>query len=124
MRRTPLKRKTPLRAKKAWKPTPALMRRCGALERKSRLSPISARRRKFLTLYAIVRQTMLDVEMKCAICHEAKATEIHHRKGRDGARLIDTRYMLAVCRPCHYGIHENPAHALNMGWLLLRSDND
>ena len=45
------------------------------------------------------------------------ATDIHHRKGRAGSLLTDTRHWNAVCRTAHVWIGANPEVARAMGLL-------
>lgn len=49
-----------------------------------------------------------------------KTTEIHHKKGRIGALLLDTRYWLAVSREGHRMIEENPIWAKENNFSLDR----
>ena len=51
------------------------------------------------------------------------ATEIHHKKGRVGDLLLDTRFFLAVSREGHRKIEENPAWAKENGFSLDRLSN-
>jgi hypothetical protein len=58
------------------------------------------------------------------------ARDVHHRVrrgvgGRRGAaRLVSDRLsnLLHVCRPCHTWVHEHPAAAREVGWLLCGRD--
>lgn len=45
------------------------------------------------------------------------ASEVHHRRGRNGLLLVDVRHWLAVCPACHAWIHAHPAEARAKGWL-------
>ncbi len=46
------------------------------------------------------------------------SVEIHHRKGRVGALLLDERWWFAISRQNHDRIHANPKEARERGWLL------
>lgn len=46
------------------------------------------------------------------------ATDLHHKKGRNGDLLFDTRYFAALCRYHHDKVHNNPAWAKEKGWLI------
>ena len=74
--------------------------------------------------YAQRRQRYLEDHWRCQAraCRDCRswASEIHHQRGRVGARLLDERYWLAVCRPCHQWIEEHPAEARGRGWTLSR----
>lgn len=56
----------------------------------------------------------------CERCGPQFATEVHHKAGRNGERLIDSRYFMAVCRSCHEYIHNNPNESYKKGWLLRK----
>lgn len=47
-----------------------------------------------------------------------RATDIHHKNKRHGARLNDETHWLAVCREEHEWIHRNPSEARERGWLI------
>lgn len=49
-----------------------------------------------------------------AKCNEP-ATEVHHRRGRVGALLLDQRYWSAMCSRHHRYVTEHPAHAYSLG---------
>jgi hypothetical protein len=86
--------------------------------KRSRLSSVSSKRRIQLAAYTTLRKEWLTAKPMCEVCKGKKATDIHHKNGRFGARLIDTTYFLAVCRTCHETIHKHPAAARENGWLI------
>lgn len=99
------------------------------IKRKTRLSPISQRRRAGLKEYAAVKHEYLAAHQVCEVWLAENpgskkpgppATEIHHRKGR-GKYLCDTNYFLAVCREYHNLIHRNTKWAYEKGYLLPRN---
>ena len=100
MKRTPLKRKTPLK-------------------RGGRLRLVSKKRAKQNKAYSIYRNLYLNNHTACEICG-GKACEIHHKKGRFGERLNDMQYFMAVCRGCHHWIHTNPQIAYAKDYLIRR----
>lgn len=53
-----------------------------------------------------------------------KATEIHHKKGRAGKLLNDTRYWMSVCRSCHDFIERHGQWAKEMGYKINRCKPD
>lgn len=57
----------------------------------------------------------------CEVCEDSPATSLHHKRGRDGSRLIDEEEFMGVCDPCHGRIHANPAWAYEQGFLLSRN---
>lgn len=69
---------------------------------------------------------LVKVFVKGKICPVTKkpATECHHKKGRIGKLLLDTRYWLAVSREGHKWIEEHPIEAKEKGWSLSRLEVD
>lgn len=100
MKRSPLKRKTPLK-------------------RGGRLRPVSKKRAKQMKSYLDIRRTFLEQNQACEICGD-KSTQIHHKKGRFQERLNDTELFMPICRSCHDWIHRNPMEAYAKGYMLLR----
>jgi hypothetical protein len=45
---------------------------------------------------------------------------VHHKKGRVGDLLLDTKYFMAVCLDCHRKIEENPDWAKENNYSLSR----
>ena len=88
--------------------------------KRSPLRRTSTKRAKQLKEYFKLRADYLEEHRLCGVCKTAKATDIHHRKGRTGARLNDTTFFVAVCRQCHDEIHHNPKWAYETGLLLTK----
>lgn len=65
------------------------------------------------------RDAHLKAHPRCSVC-DVKATEVHHKAGRLGARLTDPGNLLSVCGPCHARIHANPAWARERGLMVSR----
>lgn len=101
MKRTPLRRKTPLKAKpKPGKPRP-------------RLAQASAKQAERLARY----HAMVDGWQGprcCAKCGHKKGLEPHHPFGRGGDNLFR---VVLLCRLCHAWVHEFPHSAYFLGWL-------
>src|SRR4051812_49196612 len=100
MKRTELRRSTPLRS------SPSLLRGSG-------LNRVSAKRAKQNATYSKLRAAFLLERPRCEYptgCQNA-ATDVHHRKGRVGALLLDTAHWSALCRPCHQFVTGEPALA-------------
>ena len=106
MKRSPLRRKSGLRGN-------------GTL-RRSKLNPVSSKRRRQLSEYAKVRSAYLKLNPVCVCCATHPSTEIHHRKGRWKERLNDSIWFAALCRNCHDYIHANAEWAYEKGWLIHR----
>jgi hypothetical protein len=104
MKRTPLKRKTPLH------------RGTFTLKR-TRVNPVSTKQRKRASLYTTQRKAYLAEHSICEVCGRRDATDIHHKAGR-GGRTNDESTFTAVCRECHDWIHHHPADARAKGFLV------
>lgn len=50
--------------------------------------------------------------------------DIHHKRGKIGDLLVDTRYFLPVCRACHNFLHDNPKIAKELGFSEDRLNNE
>ena len=86
--------------------------------KRSKINPISKKRRLERKEYAQLRLTYLKDHNMCEACGRFNSCEIHHKKGTFGKRLLDVTYFMAVCRPCHRYITDNPIPALEKGWRL------
>lgn len=106
MKRSPLKRKTPLGGKSTMKRTP--------------LSPVSKKRKKQLVDYSRIRKEFLSANKFCAMCKTKASTDIHHVAGRWHERLNDTKKWQPLCRGCHDVIHRFPKWSYENGWLEKR----
>ncbi len=54
-------------------------------------------------------------------CRHKADRNPHHRFGRDGKYLYDSRFFMSTCPIHHRLIHASPATAYAMGYLILRS---
>lgn len=88
-----------------------------ALKRKTRIKKVSTRQKGRMAKYYEIRRRYLEENPRCEICLHP-ATEIHHVKSRRGNLLFDTKYFMAVDRPCHTRIHENVQWAKTQGFLV------
>ncbi len=52
----------------------------------------------------------------CEVCG-CPATDIHH-KAKRGKNLYNMETFMATCRLCHNKIHDNPAWARELGYLI------
>lgn len=62
------------------------------------------------------KNPICQVKYRCW-ARPAKSRDIHHKRGRLGPLLTDTRHWLAVCRQCHNWIGDYPVAARTYGWL-------
>lgn len=66
-------------------------------------------------LYAKLRKQYLEENRYCEVCG-GMATDVHHKKGRLGWRLIAIGHFLPVCRTCHDKIEQKPKWAKENGY--------
>jgi len=106
MKRTPLKRKTPLK-------------RGGNGLRKTRLSPVSKARAAGLAVYRALRAFLTPHYTCCARCEQNAWEDLHHpyKRGK-GRKLWKLLCVMPVCRRCHDEIHSNENQAREDGWLV------
>lgn len=61
------------------------------------------------------------VKALCERCGCRAATQLHHKAGRSGDRLLGFRNFSALCGSCHREVHANPERSYAEGWLVKRS---
>lgn len=88
--------------------------------KRTRLKPISDKRKAALRVYAIAKERYLWENPICKVCKTDWAREVHHMKGRTGDLLTNRYYFLGVCRTCHIKIENNPKWAMEKGYKLDR----
>lgn len=100
MRRTPLKRKTPLR-------------------RGKRPRRVSANQAEAIATRRDLRAELLDERGPLCECGcGAEWTDMHERLPRArGGSPVDKRNILCLARGCHRWVHENPREAKQRGLL-------
>jgi hypothetical protein len=103
VKRTPLKRKTPLK-------------------RTGSLAPVSKRRAKTNRQRAKFVEEELNnrvwCEAKIANVCTRRAVEIHEPIPRSlGGSILDVTNSVAICRMCHSWVHQNVAEAKQLGLL-------
>ncbi len=91
---------------------------------------MSRSQRNRLKQYYPVQQEYLALpENKfCAICRarrehgenirQLRSSEVHHRAGRSGVLLFDTRFFAPSCFRCRMFPHDNPKKAEEWGLLI------
>jgi len=109
-----LRRLTGLKGKLAileWKDEKAMKR--------TPLRKVSKKRAAQNREYSRVRAKFLEDNPFCE-AHDGYglSTQIHHMNHREGIRLLDRKYFLAVCDECHRKIHNNPLWAREHGLLI------
>lgn len=96
------------------------------LRRRKPLSKVSAKRKREGKTYAELRKKFLEDHPFCEVCKIRTAveridvkpsTDVHHKGGR-GRLMLRVDTWMAVCRTHHEMIHENPAWAKSVGFIL------
>src|ERR1017187_889108 len=86
--------------------------------RKTRLRQKSSRLRvEEKIYYNVTRPEYLAEHPFCEGLCGKKATDVHHRAGREGKLLNDKRHYAAVCRTLHDWIRDHPNQAREAGLL-------
>lgn len=89
--------------------------------KRSRINPVSDRRRKRDAVYAERRQQVWERSNgMCERCGWAAMTDVHHLAGRGGVDPHRLANLAGMCRACHEWAHANPAAARDQGWMVSR----
>ncbi len=129
MKKSPLKRRTPLKAKpfakSSWKKGKKTLQGSGLKQRKNvgkgaSLKSRSKKRDTELREYSRLRKAYLAERPFCLVhlvgC-QGEATEVHHRGRRYGRLLNLVEHWLPVCRFCHTYIENHGKEAREKGWI-------
>lgn len=100
------------------------LKRRSALKRKTRLKPMSNRRRSEALVYSLMRKQFLALRPVCeahAIIHGdevvlTQSSDVHHVHKR-GKNYLNKDTWMAVCRDCHERIENNKKWARQNGLL-------
>lgn len=102
MRRTELRRYTPLQSTRR---DPAL--------------PMHGRSKAAKPIPLRVRQAVAERSgFVCEVCREARAVHIHHRKLRSQGGRHEPANLLHLCNRCHRDVHANPERSYSLGFLV------
>ncbi len=116
----PPKRRTPLaRGDKPLRPDPSRYR--DGYSHNSTLRGTSPARRQVLAKYDKLRSEFLEANPICRRCQRARASDVHHMRGRVGDLMLDTRWWLPLCRACHAWVDVHPEAAIEGGFAALRN---
>lgn len=113
VKRTPLQRKTPLRAS-------------ASLSTRTPVKAVSDKRRRRDQAYEGARQAALSrAGGRCEIialpsCIQ-RGEQVHHVAGRGGRDPHRLSNLLVTCHVCHTFVHENPALSYEKGWMARRN---
>ena len=114
MKRTPLKRKTPLkRGTSQLKRTP--------LNRVSKSKSSVERRSKYAKAKKEYMHDRGSAKHHCERCESLigiKKLDLHHKAGRAGDLMHDKDFFAALCRTCHDEVHKYPKESREAGWLI------
>lgn len=118
MKRTPLTRKTPLKAHQG------LQRGSAPLSRGKGLSARSPRRTEAMVERRSLVSQLLKERPVCEarwVCRGARSVDVHERLKRSrGGNILDPAqaHMVTVCRACHEMTESHPAEATRRRLLL------
>tara|TARA_B100001939_G_C16927365_1_gene612338 strand:+ start:1707 stop:2051 length:345 start_codon:yes stop_codon:yes gene_type:complete len=114
MKRTPLKRKTPLkRGTSQLKRTP--------LNKVSKSKSSTERRNKYAKAkreYMHDRGSKKDYCERCEGKFGVDRLDLHHKAGRAGSKIYDKEFFAVLCRSCHDEVHKYPKQSREEGWLI------
>lgn len=116
------KKEAPLKPKKVYelKRTPLKPKSSGLKSNSKPIKQVSSKQQKRLTEYNKVATEYKKSNPICERCLIAETSDIHHRKGRVGELLSDSKWFMAVCRPCHNWIEVHPEESRRLGYSLSR----
>jgi hypothetical protein len=86
--------------------------------KRTRIRPMSDRRRREAKEYAEKRAAFLAQRPTCEKCTRRLSTDVHHKAGRYGGNYLRVETWASLCRQCHDGIHAHPGEARRTGWLI------
>lgn len=89
------------------------------LSKRKPIRKVSKKTSKKLVEYSRLKKQFI-VGKICPIYPELKVVDVHHKCGRSGDLLLDTRFWLAVSRKGHIWIELHPKEAREKGYSLPR----
>ncbi len=125
MKKSPLKRRTPLKAKpfakSSWKKGKKTLQGSGLKQRKNvgkgaSLKSRSKKRDIQNREYSKLKAQFLSDNPRCAVFPHLWASECHHSKGRLGRLLCDVRWWVPVSREGHDWIESHHRDAREKFW--------
>ena len=88
-------------------------------KRQQEMRIYSQRRKEFLRAHPFCQAQFIIWPVKGDEIRKMEpATEVHHRAGRIGHKLLDETDWVAISRKAHWFIHRNPSQARKLGLLL------
>lgn len=124
MKRTPLARRTPLKARGSLQRGTSTLARGQGLKRTGKVAPRSDKRVAAMEVRRPLVASLLAEFPACqvqALCRGARAVDVHERLKRSrGGSITDPSHghMVTACRPCHDWTEREPALATARRMLL------
>ena len=115
MKRTPLKRKTPMKR--------VSKRRQAESKEYMRLREAFLKEHDICQLWLAehgLRESDFGDRIRSFSMGCPRSTEIHHKNGRNGSNYLNTSTWMALARVSHEKIHLNPAWAYAKGFLIRK----
>ncbi|HEY7823664.1 MAG TPA: HNH endonuclease signature motif containing protein [Acidimicrobiia bacterium] len=89
--------------------------------KRSRINPVSDRRRKRDAVYPQRREQVWSrAGGICEFCNATAMTDVHHLAGRGGPDPHRLDNLIGLCRQCHANAHGNPRWARGVGLMNSR----
>lgn len=88
--------------------------------RRAPVNKVSTKRAYENGRYTEARIKFLEINVLCVACGE-KATEVHHKAGRENHLLMEKQYWISVCHGCHELITKDSAWAIREGYSISRN---
>lgn len=127
MKRTPLRRRTPLARTQALRLRASQGLAAGRRSTLKRSQPLAWRSDKRKDEMAEYVPLMLAFLAENAWCDfpgcGAPSQVLHHRRGREGRRLLDQTWWAASCNPHNDYAETHTGEALKAGWLVRINSN-
>jgi hypothetical protein len=86
------------------------------------ISKVSQKRAGEMAEYIKLKKEYISLYPVCEVeeCN-LKAVDIHHQRGREGERLLDTNFFMSVCRKHHTEFTEHSSAAKKDGYSFNRT---
>lgn len=89
--------------------------------KRSRVNPVSDKRRKRDGIYATRRREVWERGGGvCEFCVAAEMTDVHHKAGRGGPEPHRLDNLIGLCASCHRRAHGEPEWARSVGLMDTR----
>jgi len=83
---------------------------------------VKPKRQQQAELYeTVTKPQWLEEHPSCEICGTMYCVTVHHKKGRLGDLLNNTKFFMTICAKHHDSIHRNVKESYEKGWMLKRN---